>query len=195
MVSRHVDIYLASQSPRRRELLRQIGVDFELLPVAVDETPLAGETPGACVQRLALAKARTGRAGLPAARALPVMGADTVVVAGESQLGKPADRGEAIAMLQLLSGRTHRVITAVALAGDHEAVCMNSSEVTFRTLTRRECEAYWETGEPRDKAGAYAIQGLAGIFITRLQGSYSGVMGLPLQETAALLQEFGIRLL
>jgi len=195
MVSRHVDIYLASQSPRRRELLRQIGIDFELLPVAVDETPLAGESPEACVQRLALEKARTGRGGLPADNILPVMGADTIVVAGELLLGKPADRAAAVAMLQLLSGSTHRVITAVALAGDHEASRMNINEVTFRTLTRRECEAYWETGEPRDKAGAYAIQGLAAMFITRLEGSYSGVMGLPLQETAALLQEFGISLL
>ncbi len=195
MVSRHVDIYLASQSPRRRELLRQLGIDFELLPVDVDETPLAGESPEACVQRLALEKARTGRAGLPADNILPVMGADTIVVAGELLLGKPADRAAAVAMLQLLSGSTHRVITAVALAGDHEASRMNINEVTFRTLTRRECEAYWETGEPRDKAGAYAIQGLAAMFITRLEGSYSGVMGLPLQETAVLLQEFGISLL
>ena len=193
MVSRNMDICLASQSPRRRELLRQIGVDFELLPVDIDETPLAGETPEACVQRLALGKARAGRAGQSAASVLPVMGADTIVVAGDAVLGKPADRGAAIEMLQLLSGSTHRVITAVALAGDHEAVCMNTSHVTFRTLTARECEAYWETGEPQDKAGAYAIQGLAAMFITRLEGSYSGVMGLPLYETAALLQEFGIR--
>ena len=190
-----VNIWLASQSPRRRELLRQIGVDFELLPVDIDETPLAGETPEACVQRLALEKARAGRAGQSAASALPVMGADTIVVAGDAVLGKPANRGAAIDMLQLLSGSTHRVITAVALAGDHEAVCMHTSHVTFRTLTARECEAYWETGEPLDKAGAYAIQGLAAMFITRLEGSYSGVMGLPLYETAALLQEFGISLL
>ena len=190
-----MDICLASQSPRRRELLHQIGVDFELLPVAIDETPLAGETPEACVQRLALEKARAGRAGQSAASALPVMGADTIVVAGDAVLGKPVDRRAAIDMLQLLSGGTHRVITAVALAGDHEAVCMHTSHVTFRTLTAHECEAYWETGEPRDKAGAYAIQGLAAMFITRLEGSYSGVMGLPLYETAALLQKFGIRLL
>ena len=195
MVSPHVDIYLASQSPRRRELLRQIGVNFELLPVDVDETRFAGEAPEACVQRLALEKSRAGRVVMPADRIQPVMGADTIVVADESVLGKPADRREAIGMLQLLSGRTHRVITAVALAGDHEAACINTNQVTFRTLTRRECEAYWETGEPQDKAGAYAIQGLAAMFVTRLEGSYSGVMGLPLMETAALLQEFGIGLL
>jgi septum formation protein len=190
-----MDICLASQSPRRRELLRQIGVDFIVLPVAIDEAPLAGETPQACVQRLALEKARTGRAAQSAASALPVMGADTLVVAADAVLGKPADRGAAIEMLQLLSGNTHRVITAVALAGDHEAVCMSTSQVTFRTLTARECEAYWETGEPRDKAGAYAVQGLGAMFIKRLEGSYSGVMGLPLYETAILLQEFGITLL
>ena len=190
-----MDIFLASQSPRRRELLHQIGVDFELLPVDIDETPLAGETPEACVQRLALAKARAGRAQLPADRMLPVMGADTLVVCGESVLGKPSGRSAAIGMLQALSGQTHRVMTAVALAGDHEASCLNTSHVTFRTLTRRECEAYWETGEPQDKAGAYAIQGLAALFVTRLEGSYSGVMGLPLQETAVMLKEFGIELL
>jgi len=195
MVALHVDIYLASQSPRRRELLRQIGVSFELLPVDIDETPLAGETPETCVQRLALEKARVGKAQLAADRPLPVMGADTLVVCGDSVLGKPSDRGAAIGMLQALSGRTHRVITAVALAGEHEAACLSTSHVTFRTLTRRECEAYWETGEPRDKAGAYAIQGLAALFVTRLEGSYSGVMGLPLQETAGLLREFGVTLL
>jgi len=190
-----MDILLASQSPRRRELLRQIGVDFECLPVTIDERPLAGETPEACVQRLALEKARAGRAVQSAASALPVMGADTIVIAGEAVLGKPADRREAIEMLQSLSDRTHRVMTAVALAGDREVACMNTSHVTFRALTARECGAYWETGEPQDKAGAYAIQGLAAMFITRLEGSYSSVMGLPLYETAALLQEFGIRLL
>ena len=195
MVDRNMDILLASQSPRRRELLRQIGVDFVVLPVAIDETPLGGETPEACVQRLALQKARTGRATQSAAGPLPVMGADTLVVAGDAVLGKPAGRGAALEMLQLLSGSTHRVITAVALAGEHEAVCMTTSHVTFRTLTARECEAYWETGEPRDKAGAYAVQGLAAMFITRLEGSYSGVVGLPLYETATLLQEFGITLL
>ena len=190
-----VDILLASQSPRRRELLRQIGVNFECLPVTIDERVLAGETPEACVQRLALEKARAGRAIQSVASTLPVMGADTIVIAGEAVLGKPADRGAAMEMLQVLSDSTHRVMTAVALAGEREAVCMSTSHVTFRALTARECGAYWETGEPQDKAGAYAIQGLAAMFITRLEGSYSGVMGLPLYETAALLQAFGIRLL
>jgi len=194
-VNRQVDIFLASQSPRRRELLQQMGVEFELLPVDIDELQLAGETPEACVQRLALEKARAGRANLPAGPALPVMGADTLVVCGDAVLGKPADREAALAMLQLLSGSTHRVITAVALAGDHEAACVSTSHVTFRTLTVAECEAYWETGEPQDKAGSYAVQGLAAMFITRLEGSYSGVMGLPVYETAELLKGFGITLL
>jgi septum formation protein len=187
-----VNIFLASQSPRRRELLQQIGVYFELLPVDIDEAQQAGETPQACVQRLALEKARAGRALLPAGCSQPVMGADTLVVCGDAMLGKPADRAAALAMLQALSGTTHQVITAVALAGDHEASCLSISDVTFRALTVAECEAYWETGEPRDKAGAYAVQGLAAVFISRLEGSYSGVMGLPLYETAALLKDFGI---
>jgi septum formation protein len=187
-----VNIFLASQSPRRRELLQQIGVYFELLPVDIDEAQQAGETPQACVQRLALEKARAGRALLPAGCSQPVMGADTLVVCGDAMLGKPADRAAALAMLQVLSGTTHQVITAVALAGDHEASCLSISDVTFRALTVAECEAYWETGEPRDKAGAYAVQGLAAVFISRLEGSYSGVMGLPLYETAALLKGFGI---
>lgn len=193
MVGRHVDIYLASQSPRRRELLRQIGVDFECLPVDIDETPLAGETPETCVQRLALEKARAGRAIQLAATALPVMGADTIVIAGESVLGKPADRREAIEMLQSLAGSTHRVLTAVALAGDRESVCMSTSHVTFRTLTARECGAYWETGEPQDKAGAYAIQGEGRSFVTGLEGSETNVIGLPMDETMALLARVGIR--
>lgn len=187
-----VNIFLASQSPRRRELLQQIGVYFELLPVDIDEAQQVGETPQACVQRLALEKARAGRALLPARCSQPVMGADTLVVCGDAMLGKPADRAAALAMLQALSGTTHQVITAVALAGDHEASCLSISDVTFRALTVAECEAYWETGEPRDKAGAYAVQGLAAVFISRLEGSYSGVMGLPLYETAALLKDFGI---
>ena len=192
---RPVHIYLASQSPRRRELLQQIGVSFALLPVEIDEGRLTAESPESCVQRLALEKARAGRALLTAGSSPPVLGADTIVVTAGKVLGKPASREDAIEMLQLLSGSTHCVLTAIALAGEHEAVCMSTSYVTFRTLTRGECEAYWGSGEPRDKAGAYAIQGLAAMFITRLEGSYSGVMGLPLQETAELLKQFGVRLL
>ena len=185
-------IYLASQSPRRAELLQQIGVGFDVLSVAVDETMQASEAPVAFVQRLAMEKARAGWYTLTPERRRPVLGADTIVIAADAVMGKPANRQQAIEMLLTLSGNTHRVITAVALAGEHEVVCSQCSRVTFRTLTRQECEAYWETGEPRDKAGAYAIQGLAAMFITRLEGSYSGVMGLPLYETMELLKAFGI---
>ena len=177
-----------------------MGVNYEVLQVDVDETMQHGESPVDYAERLALEKARAGREVQAADGHLPVLGADTIVVApgvvaSASVLGKPADRQQAIEMLQLLSGNTHRVISAVAMAGNHEVVATSVSQVTFRTLTRRECEAYWDTGEPQDKAGAYAIQGLAAIFITRLEGSYSGVMGLPLHETTLLLNEFGIQVL
>ena len=185
-------IYLASQSPRRAELLQQIGVGFDVVTVTVDETMVATEAPEAYAQRLALEKAQAGWSQLRPDRQRPVLGADTIVITGDTVMGKPASRRQAIEMLQTLSGDMHQVITAVALVGEHEAVRSQCSRVTFRTLMRQECEAYWETGEPRDKAGAYAIQGLAAMFITRLEGSYSGVMGLPLYETTELLKTFGI---
>jgi len=188
-------LYLASRSPRRAALLQQIGVVFEVLSVEVDEAMLADETPGNYARRLAMEKARAGWRTLPAARQRPVLGADTIVIAADSVLGKPADREQALAMLRALSGATHEVITAVALVGEQNVVRSQCSRVTFRTLTRRECEAYWACGEPLDKAGAYAIQGLAAMFITRLEGSYSGVMGLPLYETAELLKTSGIAVL
>ena len=121
-----------------------------------------------------------------------MLGADTLVITADAVMGKPENRRQAIEMLLTLSGSTHQVITAVALVGKQEGVRSQCRRVTFRPLTRQECEAYWETGEPRDKAGAYAIQGLAAMFITRLEGSYSGVMGLPLYETTELLKAFGI---
>jgi len=185
-------IYLASQSPRRRELLQQIGVTHDVVPVDVDEGLHAGESARDYVARVALEKARAGRDVLGAGRDALVLGADTSVVIAGEVLGKPVDRGTGIAMLQRLSGATHEVLSAVALAGATEAVRVSISRVTFRTLTERECKAYWQTGEPADKAGAYAIQGLAAVFVTRIEGSYSGVMGLPLYETAELLKEFGI---
>jgi len=188
-------IYLASRSPRRAQLLRQIGVDFQVLAVDVDESLAPGETPAQHVGRLALEKARAGRELLPGTAPRPVLGADTMVVAAGGAMGKPRDRADAIAMLQSLSGRTHEVLSAVALAGATESWRISTSSVTFRTLTRSECAAYWGTGEPADKAGAYAIQGLAAVFVSRLEGSYSGVMGLPLYETGQLLAEAGLRLL
>jgi len=188
-------IYLASLSPRRQELLQQVGIHYELLPVNVDETPVAGEKAAGYAQRLALAKAQAGWSSLAGKKPLPVLGADTVVVANGTIMGKPRDRQQATDMLQALSGHTHEVLTAVALVAERSLVRLNISRVTFRVLSLSECEAYWDTGEPADKAGAYAIQGLGAVFIARLEGSYSGVMGLPLFETAELLQESGIRIL
>jgi len=188
------DIFLASASPRRRALLEQIGVSYRLLEVDVDESLQPGETPEEYVQRLALEKARAGHTRLAGKARLPVLGADTAVVVGSRIMGKPADREQGIEMLQALSGRSHQVLSAVAVVNDHQAVRLSNSEVTFCALSGDECRAYWDTGEPSGKAGAYAIQGIAACFITRLKGSYSGVMGLPLFETAALLREFGVEI-
>ena len=186
-------IYLASTSPRRRELLRQIGVSYRLLRIEVDETPGAGESPDDYVARLALAKARAGCAALGRRQPTPVLGADTAVVVAGSILGKPGDREEGLAMLAQLSGREHQVLSAVALATPtRNAVKVQESRVRFRRLTLAECVTYWDSGEPRDKAGGYGIQGRAAAFIAELHGSYSGVMGLPLFETAELLREFGL---
>ena len=188
-------IYLASASPRRRELLRQIGITFRHLPIVIDETRLTGESPPAYVSRLAQAKARAGVQILNRRQLHPVLGADTVVVVEGVMLGKPRDRAEGLAMLARLSGREHQVLSAVALATpQRNVVKVQQSQVRFRTLSPDECDAYWETSEPCDKAGGYAIQGRAAAFITELRGSYSGVMGLPLFETAELLREFGLHL-
>jgi septum formation protein len=184
-------IYLASASPRRRELLSQLGVPHEVLPVSVDETPRVGESAADLVCRLAALKARAGMVVRPG-RTAPVMAADTAVALGHELFGKPADQADAARMLARLSGRTHAVWTAVAVTdGQRERVELNHSEVTFRAITPEEIAAYWQTGEPADKAGAYAIQGLGAQFIADLKGSYSGVMGLPLFEVAKLLSLFG----
>jgi septum formation protein len=185
-------LYLASASPRRRELLDQIGVRYEARPVQVDESRQPREAARDYVSRLARAKAETvWTLSGPGGRA--VLAADTAVVLAEAILGKPRDRGEALAMLEQLSGRTHEVLTAVALRTARGLESrVNASRVKFRALTPEEIEKYWETGEPRDKAGAYAIQGRAAVFIESLEGSYSGVMGLPLFETAELLARAGI---
>jgi len=181
---------LASVSPRRRELLSQIGVSHVVLGADIDEAVLPGETPSDYVSRLAREKALAIRRG---GQHLPVLAADTTVVVNGKVFGKPRDRAEAVDMLAELSGRAHEVLTAVALA-DLRGVAerLSSSTVRFRNLTREECVAYWGTGEPRDKAGGYAIQGLGAVFVESLRGSYSGVMGLPLFETGELLREAGI---
>ncbi|MGA2776670.1 MAG: Maf family protein [Steroidobacteraceae bacterium] len=190
-------LYLASLSPRRRDLLQQMGVPFQVVEVDVDECPLAAEKPDAYVSRLAAAKASAGwRATRPKAResqSAPVLGADTAVVLDDEILGKPSDRRHAERMLGQLSGRTHRVLTAVAVHSDAGLdLRVSHSEVTFRPIDPAERSAYWETGEPADKAGAYAIQGFAAVFVSGLRGSYSGVMGLPIFETAELLAAAGV---
>ena len=190
------NVYLASLSPRRQKLLSQIGISFELLKVREDETYRRGETPEQYVIRLALAKAKAGQDSLQGRPLLPVLGADTIVVVEQKILGKPRDRDDGLAMLAGLSGREHCVLSAVALvAGTRRATRLQKSWVRLRELSPTECQAYWNTGEPIDKAGAYAIQGLAAAFITELKGSYSGVMGLPLFETTELLRNFGIHVL
>jgi nucleoside triphosphate pyrophosphatase len=188
-------VYLASASPRRRQLLSQIGVPFQVLSVDVDESIGAGESPERYVLRVAEAKAVAGLAHRVAGRRPqgPVLGADTAVVAAGAILGKPADSADAERMLGLLSGSTHEVLTAVALAIDDGVLSrLSRSEVTFREITREEARDYWNTGESRDKAGGYAIQGYGAVFVSALRGSYSGVMGLPLFETAQMLRSAGV---
>ncbi|AQZ34948.1 septum formation inhibitor Maf [Pseudomonas sp. LPH1] len=187
------ELFLASASPRRRELLAQIAVPCVTQIASIDETPLPDEPPAAYVERLAREKARAGLLALGGRDDAVVLGADTAVVLDGRILGKPADLNESRAMLQALSGRSHQVLTAVALVGGgREAARVVSSEVSFRPISEAEIEAYWASGEPCDKAGSYGIQGLAAVFVNQLQGSYSAVVGLPLCETAELLGEFGI---
>ncbi len=183
-------ITLASASPRRRELLQQIQVSCEVLPVDLDESRFPDEEPEQYVQRLAQQKAAAGFALQPLR---PALGSDTIVVIDNEVLGKPADRQHAVEMLSKLSGRRHRVMTAVAVCGESKQSCLLSiSEVCFCELSTAQIEAYWQTGEPQDKAGAYGIQGLAAQFIVAISGSYSGIMGLPLYETATLLRQYGV---
>jgi septum formation protein len=181
---------LASASPRRRELLTQIGVPHFVTGAHIDESVHPGERPHEYVQRMARTKAETVWAQ---DSSLPVLGADTTVVVDGIVFGKPVDRADAERMLGLLSGRTHEVLTAVALASKAGvSMRMSVSSVRFRMLDADEIAAYWETGEPRDKAGAYAVQGLGAVFIESLSGSFSGVMGLPLFETFELLRAAGV---
>jgi len=187
-------IYLASASPRRRDLLRQLGIEFEAMPSNILEVRQAGESPADYVLRVARDKAQfvarlVNERGLPV---FPVLGADTEVVLDGEILGKPQDRAHGMALLRRLAGRTHEVLSAVCVVDSgSEHTALSTSRVTFRPLTDAEIAQYWETGEPADKAGAYAIQGKAAAFIERLEGSYSGVMGLPLHELAGILKKIG----
>lgn len=197
-------LYLASRSPRRRELLHQIGVSFETLlfradvraDPEVDETPLPGEDPSAYVERVALAKARFGRQLIALRRLvpLPVLSADTSLELDGEIIGKPVDADDAERILRRLAGRSHRVLTAVALAAPRDGPiesALSVSEVVFGPLNDLQIRRYVATGEALDKAGAYGIQGRAAMFVERIAGSYSGVMGLPLYETGQLLGRLG----
>lgn len=187
-------ICLGSASPRRRELLNQIGIAHTVRSADIDETPRPHEAPEVYVLRMALEKARAVLAQEAIKNgALPVLGADTAVVVDGTILGKPRDEADGLAMLRRLSGSAHQVLTAVALVEpEREMTRLSVSHVTFRAMSEMEISAYWRTGEPADKAGGYGIQGYAATFIEHLEGSFSGVMGLPLFETAELLREFGI---
>lgn len=183
------ELVLASASPRRRELLAVLGVEFSVVPANIDETVLPGEAPRDYVRRMALEKALAGAAGPGAAG---VLGCDTAVIVDDDILGKPADRQDGMAMLARLSGRSHQVLSAVVLVdADGRSEALSVTEVSFRAITEAEAAAYWASGEPADKAGGYGIQGIGAVFVAGIKGSYTGVVGLPLFETAALLGERG----
>lgn len=195
VVEREAQIYLASASPRRQQLLRQLDIAFEIVPAQMTEHPHAAEPARAYVQRLATAKARFA-AGVVRERGWPtkpILGADTEVVLDGAVLGKPADAAHGRALLKRLAGRTHDVLTALALLVEGEMhTAVSESRVTFGELSDADVARYWATGEPADKAGGYAVQGRAGAFITRIEGSYSGIVGLPLYELAQLLRKVGV---
>jgi septum formation protein len=183
-------LYLASTSPRRREILQSLGVDFEVAMVETDESPAKGESAEDLVLRLASGKAEA------ATGADYVLGSDTVVVLDDRMLGKPKDEDEAVDMLLALSGRSHTVLTGVALkTPDGTRLVLSKTDVRFREIDRDEAIRYWHSGEPRDKAGGYGIQGKGGMFVESINGSYSGVMGLPVFETVELLKSAGIDVL
>ncbi len=185
-------LHLASLSPRRREILASLGLDFTVVPVDVDENPKDGEAPEDLVLRLAVSKAEA--VGLNGDEL--VLGADTMVVVDGRVLGKPRDEADCLAMLDALSGRGHQVMTGVALREPVETrTALSRTDVYFREIGRDEALAYWQSGEPCDKAGAYAIQGIGGAFVERIEGSYSGVVGLPVFETVALLAGAGLDVL
>lgn len=188
-----MQLYLASKSPRRRELLAQLGLVFECIEGSVDESVLDGETPQDYVLRLAKAKAVSGQDNLVVPSQIPILGSDTSVVIDNQILGKPRDEQEAVAMLARLSGHSHMVYTAVAIKHnrDIKSVCC-ATKVFFAAMTASQINSYVATGEPMDKAGAYGIQGLGGRYIKKIEGSYTSVVGLPLYETSMLLTECGV---
>lgn len=191
-------LYLASASPRRRELLTQLGIIIEVLRADIDETPLPGEAPQAYTERLAKAKAEAGWAkvrefGLPPR---PLLAADTTVVLNGEIIGKPDSADHARTILKQLSGKEHQVVTSIAVKqGDDCRVVSTISNVCFRPLLDEEIDHYIISGEPMDKAGAYGIQGVAATFVREIKGSYTGIVGLPLAETVELLREFGIEVM
>ena len=188
-------LYLASKSPRRRELLQQIGVSYQVIDANVIEVPRHQESPADYVQRLAREKAEAGLASLKnqSLTPKPVLGADTIVVINNEILEKPRDAKHAAGMLRQLAGATHQVMTAVAMVTDaKQEIKLSVTDVVFRPLTESEIAAYWHTGEPRDKAGGYGIQGFGAVFVEQIRGSYTGVVGLPLEQTFLLLQEFSV---
>ncbi|MFZ7259596.1 Maf family protein [Avibacterium avium] len=192
-------LYLASQSPRRLQLLQQLGLKVEIFNADIDETPKADEQPVDYVRRMAQEKNHAARQQLEKlanfAPHLPILSADTSVVCDGQILGKPQNHAQAAQMLRLLSDRTHQVLTAVCVSlPDQKHSLVQTSQVTFKPLTEQEISAYIRTGEPMDKAGAYGIQGVGGIFISHIEGNFSGVMGLPVFETAELLRQVGVDL-
>ena len=183
-------LFLASTSPRRRELLQQIGLSFEVLRVDVDESTQVNESPEAYVQRLSLAKAQMGLTQCPSHSL--VLAADTTVVIDNHIIGKPESLEQAITIWQSLSGRCHQVLTGVTLANHFQSkTIVVTTDVYFCPLSLQEMQSYWQTGEPQDKAGGYGIQGKGALFVEKIDGSYSNVVGLPLTETAQLLRQFG----
>lgn len=182
-------IYLASRSPRRRELLQQMAVDFAVMAADIDESVLAGEQPLDYVRRIAIEKAAAALA-LTSDDSKPVLAADTAVIVDGKIFGKPVNDDDARHMLKQLSGNTHQVMTAVAMSRGQQTLCdVSISEVSFATLSEADIDWYIQTGEGQDKAGAYAVQGLGAIFIEQIRGSYSGIMGLPIRETGLLLKQ------
>jgi len=185
-------LILASSSPRRRDILDSLGLAFEVRVAPVDETPLEGEAADAMVARLAIAKAAAAEPSYDEI----VIGADTAVVLGDRVFGKPTDEADALDMLSVLSARTHTVLTGVAMIGPRGTdTAVSATDVRFREVHPDEARRYWQSGEPRGKAGAYAIQGSGGVFVEAIMGSFTGVVGLPVFETAALLEAAGLEVL